>query len=60
MNDDVLISLVISAAYIVVGAAILYFVVRGAVISALRAHAFWRADGTYEIELARHRRDNSL
>ncbi|WP_341935506.1 hypothetical protein [Microbacterium sp. LWO14-1.2] len=43
----------------VIGGAVLYFVVRAAVVSGLRHHALWRADGSYEIELERHRRANA-
>lgn len=54
---DTIITLTWSLAYFVVGSALLYAIVRAAVVSALRHHALWRADGSYEIELERHRRD---
>lgn len=59
MIDETLVTVLWSLAYFVVGAVVLYFVVRGAVIAALRHHAMWRADGSYEVELQRHRRDNA-
>lgn len=52
-----MIDLLIPLAYMVVGAVVLYFTVRGAIVSALRHHAMWRADGTYDVELQRHLRD---
>lgn len=55
--DDTLVTLLIVLAGFMVGAAILYATVRAAIISALRHHALWRADGSYEIELQRHHRD---
>ena len=55
--DDTLVTLLILLAGIVVGAAVLYFVVRAAVFAALRTHSLWQADGSMEIELQRHRRD---
>lgn len=55
--DDTLVTLLIVLAGFVVSAIVLYVVVRAAVLSALRAHAFWRADGTYDVELQRHMRD---
>lgn len=54
---DSIVTLMWSLAYFAVGAGVLYAVVRAAVVSALRHHALWRADGSYEIELQRHRRD---
>jgi hypothetical protein len=54
-----MIDLLIPLAYMVVGAVVLYVIVRAAIVSALRHHALWRADGSYEIELDRHRRDSS-
>lgn len=54
-----MIDLLIPIAYMVVGAIVLYFVVRAAVVSGLRHHALWRADGSYEVELQRHRRDHA-
>lgn len=56
MNDTIL-TLTWSLVYFVVGAFVLYIAVRAAVVSALRHHALWRADGSYEVELQRHRRD---
>ena len=52
-----IVTLMWSLAYFVIGAGVLYAVVRAAIVSALRHHALWRADGSYEIELQRHRRD---
>lgn len=52
-----MIDLLIPLAYMVVGTVVLYFTVRAAIVSALRRHAFWRADGTYDVELQRHLRD---
>lgn len=55
--NDTLVTLLTILAGIVVGAIVLYFVVRAAVFAALRTHSLWHADGSYEIELQRHRRD---
>lgn len=57
MNDELLVTLLWSLAYIVVGAVVLFFVVRAAVVAGMRQHALWRADGSYEVELERHRRN---
>ena len=59
MTDDTTLVLITLVGSFVVGAALLYFVVRGAVVSALRHHALWRADGSFEVELKRHQRDNA-
>ncbi len=55
--DDLLVTLLFVIAGFIVGAAVLYYVVRAAVFAALRTHSIWHADGSYEIELQRHRRD---
>lgn len=55
-TSDLLPLLILIGAFIV-GAVVLYFVVRAAIISALEHHALWRADGSYEVALERHRRD---
>ncbi|MFB4348486.1 hypothetical protein [Microbacterium sp. CR_7] len=55
--DDTLVTLMIVLAGFVVGAVVLYATVRAAIVSALRHHALWRADGSYEVDLQRHRRD---
>ncbi|MEV8265971.1 hypothetical protein AB0P00_17675 [Microbacterium sp. NPDC077057] len=57
--NETLATLMWSIAFFVIGAGVLYAVVRAAVVSALRHHALWRADGSYEIDLERHRRDMS-
>lgn len=56
-TPDLALMLGLLMASFVVGAVLLYIVVRAAVLSALRHHALWRADGSFEVELARHRRD---
>ncbi|MGP6170636.1 hypothetical protein ACTU6V_05445 [Microbacterium sp. A204] len=53
-----MLSLLILLGGFIVGAVVLYFVVRAAIISALERHALWRADGSYEVALERHRRDS--
>lgn len=55
--NETLATLMWSLAYFVLGTVVLFAVVRAAIVSALRHHALWRADGSYEIELQRHRRD---
>lgn len=59
MNDAIY-TLLWSLAYFVLGAGVLYAVVRAAIVSALRHHALWRADGSFEIEIERHRRDSAV
>lgn len=59
MTDDTTITLVTLLGSFIVGAVVLYFIVRGAVVSALRHHALWRADGSFDVELERHQRDNA-
>lgn len=58
-TPDLVMILMTWLAAFVIGGAVLYFVVRAAVVSGLRHHALWRADGSYEIELERHRRANA-
>ena len=57
--NETLATLMWSIAFFVIGAGVLYAVVRAAIVSALRHHALWRSDGSFEIELERHRRDMS-
>lgn len=59
MIDDFGLSLVFLLLALALGAVVVYFVVRAAIVSALQHHALWRADGSFEIELERHRQRTS-
>lgn len=56
-TPNLVVSLLTYAGVLIVSAVVLYFVVRGAIVSALRHHALWRGDGSFDVELQRHRRD---
>jgi len=56
-TSDLALTLGILIASFVVGGALVYVIVRAAIVSALRHHALWRADGSFEVDLERHRRD---
>lgn len=55
MIDNFGLTLFVLVAGIALTAGVLYFVIRAAIVSALERHALWRADGSFEVELERHR-----
>lgn len=55
MVDSFMLALILWAVVAAVFLGALYLVIRAAVLSALQRHELWRADGSFEVELERHR-----
>ena len=53
---DLLSYIVVTVIAGALGLSLLYFVIRAAVRSAMRSHAFWLASDRYEADLAEHKR----